>query len=517
MAGVADVGDGSTELAAVPADFVDVTLIGRRSAELARRVRDAVPHAPARPRARTRWLMVMALLSLAVDVVAVELAYILAKAFRATHFDIGPVLLHEVDTRIFLTSLAWPMVFALYGLYDLQRPTHMTAEMQRLLQAVVTSVLLVVLIAFATQIELSRGFILSLLGFGLVTTVGGRLALRRLAHDLNARAVTSQLTLVVGCNDEARTMARTFRRRPWMGYAVSGFAEVSPTGLDHIDGIPVLGGIESVGSIVRERGISTIVIAGSAAGGETLQQIDSALDGADVTVRVSPGLPNLGASRVVLEPVDGMALFSLRRQRFSRRQRLLKRALDVVAASILLTITLPFIVVAAVLVRVTSSGPVLFRQRRVGAHGHLFTLYKFRTMVQDAEEQRSILQADNEADGLLFKMRDDPRVTRVGRVLRRFSLDELPQLWNVLRGEMSMVGPRPALPEEVERYDEQRRARLRVKPGLTGLWQVNGRHDLVFEDYVRYDLFYVANWSLTMDLYILAKTIPAVLGARGSY
>ena len=144
-------------------------------------------------------------------------------------------------------------------------------------------------------------------------------------------------------------------------------------------------------------------------------------------------------------------------------------------------------------------------------------MFKFRTMVVNADAQRDGLAEKNEADGLLFKMRNDPRVTKVGRVLRRTSLDELPQLFNVLRGEMSLVGPRPALPEETTRYAELQRGRLRVKPGVTGLWQVNGRHDLAFEDYVRYDLFYVENWSLTMDLYILAKTIPALLTARGSY
>ena len=171
----------------------------------------------------------------------------------------------------------------------------------------------------------------------------------------------------------------------------------------------------------------------------------------------------------------------------------------------------------AVLVRLSSPGPILFRQRRVGAQERGFTMLKFRTMVVNADAQRDGLAGLNEADGLLFKMRNDPRVTKVGRMLRRTSLDELPQLFNVLRGEMSLVGPRPALPEETTRYAELQRGRLRVKPGVTGLWQVNGRHDLAFEDYVRYDLFYVENWSLTMDLYILAKTIPALLTARGSY
>jgi exopolysaccharide biosynthesis polyprenyl glycosylphosphotransferase len=416
------------------------------------------------------------------------------------------------------------VVFAVYGLYDLRRPTHATAEFRRLFNGAVMSVLLVALITFevdprvnASQgLTISRAFIPTLLVVCLLTVVAGRLATRRLSHVLNARAVTSQLTLIAGTNDEARALARTLMRRPWMGYRVCGFVEVTRSGLEVMDGIPVLGTVDDIAQISAAHSVRAVIIAGSAAGGATLQNIDSALS-ADVNVRVSPGLPNLGAARVILEPIDGMALFSLRRHRFSRRQRVQKRCLDLMVTSIALVVSAPLLLSIALLVRVSSPGPVLFRQRRVGAQEREFTIFKFRTMVVNADAQRDGLASRNEADGLLFKMRRDPRVTKVGRLLRRTSLDELPQLINVLRGDMSLVGPRPALPDEATRYAESQRARLRVKPGVTGLWQVNGRHDLAFEDYLRYDLFYVENWSLTMDLYILAKTIPALLTARGSY
>jgi exopolysaccharide biosynthesis polyprenyl glycosylphosphotransferase len=515
--GIASVGDGSADASASTGLGAEVDLLGRAHPPLVSPA--AFLHRKARPSSRTRsqWLFTLAVLTLVVDVVTIELGYILAKAFKAEHFDVGPVLLHQVDTRIFLTALAWPAVFAMYGLYDLQRATHVAADLQRLIQAVIASVLLVILIAFVTGMEISRGFVISLFGFTLVTTFLGRSGMRRLVHRLNARTLTSQRTVIIGTNDEARAMARSFRRRPWMGFDLCGFLEVAPSGLASMDGLPVLGDVGTVAEVVREQGIGAVVIAGTAAGGDTLQQVDAAVSGTHVAVRVSPGLPNLGASRVVLEPVDGMALFSLRRQRFSRRQRLTKRLVDVITAFALLIVTSPMMLMAWALIRVSDPGPVLFRQRRIGSQGRPFTIYKFRTMVVDAERHRLALVGENEADGLLFKMRRDPRVTPVGRCLRRFSIDELPQLFNVLRGDMSMVGPRPALPEEVERYDDQRRARLRVKPGLTGLWQVNGRHDLVFDDYVRYDLFYVANWSLMMDLYIIARTIPAMISGRGSY
>ena len=473
-------------------------------------------HAPAIAvpvRASSRpWPLILALVTFGVDLFAVTVSYVLAKSLPHDRLFSGR--LASITEWIFLTILVWPVVLAIHGLYDLRRPTHATAELQRLFNGVLMSVLLVVLITFLANVDISRDFIVFLLGFSMVTVVAGRLATRRLSHALNSRAVTSQVTLIAGTNDEARALARTLLRRPWMGYRVCGFVEVTQSGLAVMDGLPVFGTVEDIAQISTAHGVQSVIIAGSAAGGATLQLIDSAL-GADVNVRVSPGLANLGAARVILEPIDGMALFSLRRHRFSRRQRFVKRILDIAVTSVALVIAAPVMICVAAAIKLTSPGPVLFKQRRVGAQERQFTILKFRTMIVGAHAQRDGL--DNEADGLLFKMRRDPRVTKVGRFLRKTSLDELPQLFNVLLGEMSLVGPRPALPEETMRYAESQRGRLRVKPGVTGLWQVNGRHDLAFEDYVRYDLFYVENWSLTMDLYILAKTIPALLTARGSY
>jgi exopolysaccharide biosynthesis polyprenyl glycosylphosphotransferase len=473
-----------------------------------------VPAIEPRKASARPWPLILAFVTFAVDVVAVSVGYLLARGaieFLNGNAGKNPLLFRPL---VFATVAVWPVIFMIYGLYDLRRPTHATAEFQRLFNASMMSVLLVLLITFETKSDTSRAFIAALLAFGLASVVVGRVLTRRLSHLLNARAVTSQPTLIAGTNDEARALARTLLRRPWIGYRVCGFVEVNPSGLEVIDGLPVFGTVENIAEISSANGVRSVIIAGSAAGGATLQLIDSAL-GADVNVRVSPGLPNLGASRVILEPIDGMALFSLRRHRFSRRQRFVKRSLDIGVTSVALIVTAPLMIGIALAIRLTSPGPILFRQRRVGEQERAFTILKFRTMVVGAHTQRDGL--DNEADGLLFKMRRDPRVTRVGRFLRKTSLDELPQLFNVLRGDMSLVGPRPALPEEAARYAESQRGRLRVKPGVTGLWQVNGRHDLAFEDYVRYDLFYVENWSLTMDLYILAKTIPALLTTRGSY
>jgi lipopolysaccharide/colanic/teichoic acid biosynthesis glycosyltransferase len=201
----------------------------------------------------------------------------------------------------------------------------------------------------------------------------------------------------------------------------------------------------------------------------------------------------------------------------SLTKRIVKRAIDILGASAGLVIAAPLALCLGIAIRVTSGKHVLFKQTRVGIDGKLFTMYKFRTMVLDAEARRHELVEQNEADGLLFKIADDPRVTRLGRILRPLGLDELPQLLNVLKGDMSLVGPRPALPVEVEKYDERLRARLWVKPGLTGLWQINGRHELSFDEYAQYDLHYVNNWSLALDLWVLVATLPALLRRRGAY
>ncbi len=498
------------EAVRVEAATKEIELVGEPQARAAA----ASAFMPDAPSARP-WPLILAFITFAVDIVAVTLSYYLAKTVaHEIGWDSGKPI--HLGWPIFLTVAVWPCVFAIYGLYDLRRPTHATAELQRLFNAILMSVLVVVLITVAVPIDPSRSFIVWLLGFSMVAVVTGRLLTRRVSHTLNAKAITSQVTLIAGTNDEARALARTLQRRSWMGYRVCGFVEVTPSGLDVMDGLPVLGTVENIAQVTRDNGVRSVIIAGSAAGGATLQSIDSALS-ADVSVRVTPGLANLGASRVILEPIDGMALFSLRRHRFSRRQRLVKRTLDIVVTSVALVVSAPLMIGIAIAVKMSSPGPVLFRQRRVGEQEKEFTIFKFRTMIVGAHAQRDGLEAHNEADGLLFKMRRDPRVTKVGRFLRRTSLDELPQLFNVLLGEMSLVGPRPALPEETTRYAESQRGRLRVKPGVTGLWQVNGRHDLVFDDYVRYDLFYVENWSLTMDLYILFKTIPALLSGSGSY
>jgi exopolysaccharide biosynthesis polyprenyl glycosylphosphotransferase len=251
--------------------------------------------------------------------------------------------------------------------------------------------------------------------------------------------------------------------------------------------------------------------------GHQLRKLSWALEQRGVELIVSPGIVEVAGPRISIRPVAGLSLLHLERPSVSGGPHLLKSIFDRVVGCLLLLGVSPILLVTAFLVKLTSRGPVLFRQTRVGRGGEQFQMLKFRTMVADAEARKAELHALNEGNGILFKLRDDPRITKVGRYLRRFSIDELPQLVNVLRGDMSLVGPRPPLPAEVAQYAIDDARRMLVKPGLTGLWQVSGRSDLTWEESMRLDLRYADNWSIALDLLILWKTARAVLGSDGAY
>lgn len=466
-------------------------------------------------RSRRARLVVSAML--AVDALAIVASYLVTWGWHVDPRAFAPGQAFATRTAILLTIPIWLCVFAAFELYDRRALSASSEEIRRVLRAISISVMTVVMASFWLQIPVSRERIIALWLTSIVSVGLARFAVRRAVHRLAARGIVATAAVVVGTNEEARTIARLLSGRRWLGYQVLGFVAVDAACCDTVDGRPVLGSLSDITAVVRRTGASAVIIAQSAIRPEVVADLDLALHPLDVDVRISPSLPHVSFSRLTVRPLDGLAFLALERRPLSEWQTAIKRAFDLVSASLLLVVLAPLMVIIAAAVRLGSRGPILFRQKRVGKDRRLFVMYKFRSMVVDAEQLLPAVQAGNEADGVLFKVHDDPRVTSVGRVLRRWGLDELPQLLNVIKGEMSLVGPRPALPSEMARYSEQLSNRLRVKPGLTGLWQVNGRHDLVFDDYVRYDLFYVHNWSLALDLYVLAKTIPAVLSRRGSY
>ncbi|MGW7528393.1 exopolysaccharide biosynthesis polyprenyl glycosylphosphotransferase [Streptomyces sp. NPDC054783] len=348
-----------------------------------------------------------------------------------------------------------------------------------------------------------------------------RCTLRRRLHRRWTRGRDRNTTLLVGPSRGIAELVAVLRRGGVEELHAAGVCLSDPQNATDIRklGLPVLGGVGDMNDVVRALGVSTVValpVPGNDASVLRRMAWTAAAQGVDFLL--APVLADVSASRLAVRPTNGVPLLRIQAPNLSRTSRLPKELLDrTLAAALLLLLALPMLLIALI-VRLDSPGPALFRQQRVGRYGDHFTMLKFRTMRPDSEALRAELEHLNQnSDGLLFKVKEDPRITRVGSFLRRSSLDELPQLLNVVKGHMSLVGPRPPLPEEVEEYTPDIKRRLLVKPGLTGLWQVSGRSDLPWEEAVRLDLGYVDNWSMSLDLSILLRTGSAVVRGTGAY
>jgi exopolysaccharide biosynthesis polyprenyl glycosylphosphotransferase len=374
-------------------------------------------------------------------------------------------------------------------------------------------------VSYAAGLDLSRALVVVGVPALAVTTLVGRYAARCHLRRLRARGRCNKRVIVVGRGGAVLELADRVRRENYAGLDVVGFC-VTPADRTRVAGladVPVEG-LDDVVSLAARMGADTIAVtSASETAAQYLRQLSWRLEGSGIELLVAPGLIEVAGPRLHIRPFEGLPLLSVEQPRFEGGRRMVKGAVDRCAAALALLVLSPVLLGITLAVRLTSSGPALYRQERIGINGRAFTMLKFRSMVPDADKRLEEIRADNISDGLLFKMRDDPRVTPVGRWLRRLSLDELPQLINVLGGSMALVGPRPPLPGEVARYDSSVSRRLLVKPGLTGLWQISGRSDLSWEEAVRLDLRYVENWSLALDAKIIWKTFAAVLRARGAY
>ena len=342
-----------------------------------------------------------------------------------------------------------------------------------------------------------------------------RMAVRSWLRLDHRRQWAEEPVLVVGAGPQGLAVVRSFHDEPECRFRALGFLDDELRPGTEVDGLPVLGPISAAVVEAEARGAAGLVLTGAVGHERTAWLVRSGL-AAGLDVQLCSQLQDVRSTRLVPHPGGRQPLLMVEAAPRSGWRVGAKRALDVSMAAGALLVLAPVLLVAMLLVKRDSPGPALFRQRRVGQDGVPFTIFKLRTMVVDAEAQRADLLHRNEADGPLFKLADDPRVTSVGRVLRKLSIDELPQLANVLRGHMSLVGPRPALPEEVAEWPPELHDRLRVRPGITGLWQVSGRSDCSFDDYARFDLYYVDNWSLATDLAILVRTVPLVLLGNGA-
>jgi exopolysaccharide biosynthesis polyprenyl glycosylphosphotransferase len=475
-----------------------------------------------RARRKSTWYRPYAGTLLVLDFLAVALA----NFFTITLYEKAPsgferqhVLLNLI-AYVFL-PLAWLAVLWGNGAYDRRYLGIGTDEFKRVTRTAVTLTATISLLAFLTHMAatLSRLTVaLSMFG-GLVAVSILRYAARRGLALARRRGRATHRMLLIGSLTEALEVYTAVTRNPAVGMA--------PVAIHLTDGYPVARHAETpvpvyagrdVVALVNELGADTVAVCGSASGGEPgeLRRLAWQLEGTGVDLVVAPQLTDIAGPRVHIRPVEGLPLLYVEEPTLSGVAWLFKNLLDRVVAALGLLLLSPVVVAIAIAIKAADRGPVFFRQSRVGREGDIFRVWKFRTMYVDAEERRATLVDQNESDGMFFKIKNDPRITPLGKFLRASSLDELPQLINVLLGEMSLVGPRPLPAEDGDFLGDVRR-RLLVRPGITGLWQVSGRSNLSWDDAVRLDLYYVDNWSLTFDLTIMWKTIGVVLRSKGAY
>ena len=424
-------------------------------------------------------------------------------AHKALGFILGPI---------------WIALLAISGAYERERINLANGQFKAIFNAGVRMAAVVAFLGYLANAEVSRGFYLFALPGGFFLMVLGRVGARVVLHRARRRGKCLHRVLAVGQIGDIEHLVQQLENRDHHGLHVVGACAIAGDRTEILPGVPILGVPSDARRAAAEVRADTVAVTSSGVLGRAgLRRLAWQLEGSDTGLLLTPELTDVAGPRVQVRPVGDLSLLQVSEPKFSGASRLAKAAFDRGVAAIALLALSPVLLCIAILIKLDSRGTVFFRQTRSGLGGKPFSIYKFRSMVPTAEDLLLDLTDQNESKGTLFKIRRDPRVTRIGRVLRRLSLDELPQLLNVVRGHMSLVGPRPPLPSEVERYADDTRRRLLVKPGLTGLWQVSGRSDLSWEESVRLDLYYVENWSFVLDIVILARTVVAVAAGRGAY
>lgn len=393
-------------------------------------------------------------------------------------------------------------------------------EYRRVVNASVLAFGLLAITFVIFKIDIARGYFALALPIGIVGLVLSRWLWRQWLSRQRELGEYLSRAIVVGDQADVEYVIGQIDKKAVSAYHVIG-AAIDRDDVDSIDvnarEVAIVSSLSNVAEVAAQLGVDAVIVAGQPAGGHFIRDLGWDLEGTSAELVVASRLTNVAGPRIHFRPVEGLPLMHVELPQYEGGKHVLKRALDIFASGGALLFLMPFMLLIAWLVRRDSDGPVLFRQERVGRGGKPFYMLKFRSMVQTAEDDLAGLLDKNEGAGVLFKMKNDPRVTGIGRFLRKYSLDELPQLWNVFRGEMSLVGPRPPLQSEVAAYGERVHRRLYIKPGLTGMWQVNGRSNLDWDESVRLDLYYVENWSLTGDLVIMWRTIRVLRNASGAY
>ena len=417
-----------------------------------------------------------------------------------------------------LLPVAWLAIMAMVDGYDVRFIGVGSNEFRKVLNAGLILTAGIAFISYAAKAQLARGYVVVAFPSLTVLDLAARYVLRKRLHRLRGLGAFMQKIVIAGYTDVVADIIMQLRREPYHGLTVVAACLAGTAETDEISGIPAVSGLDRVAAVASDFGADTVaVLSCPELSGTKLRELAWDLEKTGTGLCVAPAVLDIAGARTSIWPAAGLPLVYMDHPEFTGTARFMKAVFDKTVACVALALLSPLLTAIALLIKAHDGGPVLFSQVRVGVDGRRFRIYKFRTMVPDAEALKDQLTQQNDGSGVLFKMRADPRVTRLGSLLRRTSLDELPQLLNVALGDMSLVGPRPALPEETDNYHHHMRRRLAVKPGITGLWQVNGRSDLPWEEAVRLDVRYVENWSLMLDLQILWKTWSAISSGSGAY
>ncbi len=474
-------------------------------------------------RRRNRWWVVARIAGDAVLIgLAVFLAWyvryeIQADTFLGEGFFYFPFTAY-IPLALVLTVLT-VAVLRYEGYYAVARGRSYLDEIYAILNATTTAILLVMAFTFFIRpLVFSRAlYVYAALLVAIFLSLFRVLQRFAFMH-LRQSGIGVDRVLIVGAGELGRTLMRNIVAQPDLAYQVVGFVDDDPArGSTEIGRFKALGGIGRLPGLLHDLQIDEVIVTLPWTAREKIISIIELCQSYGITAKVVPDLFQLSLSNVAVDDVGGVPLLGVRQAKMSLFDSAIKRAMDLVVGMLLLIVSAPIMLVIAILIRIDSPGPVIFSQKRVGRGGRMFYAYKFRSMRVGAEDERVQLDQLNEAKGPIFKIRNDPRRTRLGRFIRRMSLDELPQLFNILRGDLSLVGPRAPLPNEVEQYQDWHRRRLEVPQGVTGLSQVSGRSELTFDEMVMLDIYYIENWTPWLDLWIIIKTVPTVLLARGAY
>jgi exopolysaccharide biosynthesis polyprenyl glycosylphosphotransferase len=437
-----------------------------------------------------------------------------------SHFPTGLFPLREYLKIYPLILILFSLLLFSYHSYHSHRTVPVSREALTILRVVAVGNLLLATLAYLLPLrQLSRSWFILFFLLSCVLLVMEKLALRLIARYVRSKGLNYRTLLIVGTGRRALDVAGVITQHKYWGYKIVGFVSDGHRLSNGWARYPILGTVPELKKILESgahEGIDEIVFAVARKKLDEMKQLFILCEELGIRTRVAMNFFTNRVARLEVEELEGIPFLTFTTTPSNETQLAAKRLLDVLVSLVVLTVSAPILIVAAIAIRFNSPGAVLFKQKRVGLNGRSFTLYKFRTMIADAHARQSEVRHLNEMTGPVFKMKSDPRVTKVGRLMRRFSLDELPQLWNVLKGDMSLVGPRPPIPEEVGRYQRWHRRRLSMKPGLTCLWQISGRNNVDFDRWMQLDLQYIDNWSPTLDLKILLRTIPAVLSGRGA-